>query len=215
MKRVNGYWNRYWKRVAATFGGVGVAVAVIAGFTLAASPSTSARGDLEREPAVRATPSLDALKARAKSLDRPRGPDDVLPPHVASLLASLPGHAPGAADRSLRVVHADGVGDLYVAPLSAGFAIVSSVGFGGTVPTGLTDANPAVGGTATLPDGRLILLGIGSDDVARIAVSVRGTEHTAMRRGNGFWWVSSAPGVDPDEVSVSARLKNGRTLRVS
>lgn len=214
MNRENRYWSRYWKRALAACGGVGVAIAVIVGFTLAASPSTSARGDGAREVARGAAPSLDALKARARSLDRPRGPQDALPADVERLLSSLPGYAPGVAAQSMRVVEADGVGALYVAPLTAGFAIVSSVGFGGAVPTGLSDANPAVGGTATLPDGRLVLLGIGSDDVAAISVTVRGATVTAMRRGNGFWWVSPG-GVEPDDLSIAARMKNGRSVRVS
>jgi hypothetical protein len=189
-------------------------IAVVVGFTLAGSPSTSA-GDSARDVGSGTTLSLGHLKARAKTLDRPRGPEDVLPPKAASILSSLPGYAPGADDQSMRVVHAEGFGDLYVAPLSRGFAIVSSVGFGGAVPTGLSDANPAVGGTATLPDGRLLLLGIGSDAVARIAVTVRGTTFMAMRRGNGFWWVSSEAGVEPDDVSIAAHLRNGRSVRVS
>jgi hypothetical protein len=191
--------------------GLAAATASVVAFAIVNSASPNSN-EVARNSAP--TPTLRFLKEHARTLDRPRGPHDVLPPKVAELLASLPGTAPGAADQSMQVMAVDAVGAVYVAPLTSGFAILSTVGFGGTVPDGLSRSNPLVGGTATLQDGRLVLLGVGSDDVVGVDVMAGGAHYAAHRVGNGFWWVSPTPALDSDEIAISTRMKSGRVQRL-
>jgi hypothetical protein len=200
------------RRSTLAAGGLGAVLACVAAFALVNSSSTATN---QRAGNPRPALSLHVLKKTAGALDRPRGPQDVLPPQVAELLSRLPGNAPGAAEKSMRVLAADGVGGLYVAPLSDGFAILSTVGFAGMVPNGLSNEHPLVGGSATRPDGRLVLLGIASDDVADVVITARAVEYAAHRTGNGFWWLSRDQGLGPDDVAISARMNSGRILRVS
>ena len=202
-------------RIAAT-ASLGVAVAIAVGFALADSQGTFATDAATERPAT--GPLLEtamrSLREQASSLDRSRTRDDELPPKLEEMLAGLPDQVPGAADQSMRVLSAAGVGDMYVAPSATGFAILATVGFAGTVPGGLSDANPVAGGTAVLPSGRLVLLGIASDEVSEVLVRLRGVEHRADRSGNGVWWIAPGASPDPDELAVTARFIDGRTVRV-
>lgn len=207
-----------WKnilKVAAT-ASLAIAVAIAVGFVLAHSQGTFGSGGAATDTAVdgAAVEAMHALRQQASSLDRPRGPEDELPPKLKEMLSSLPDQVTGAADQSMRVVNAAGVGDVYIAPSSTGFAILATVGFAGTVPGGLSDANPVVGGTAVLPNGRLVLLGMASDEVSEVLVRLRCVEHRASRIGNGIWWVAPVASPDPDELVVTARFMDGRTVRV-
>ncbi len=195
--------------VAAT-ASLGVALAATIGFALANSQGTFGTGDRTSV----ASQQIRSLQAQATSLDRPRGPSDELPPKLEEMLAGLPDQVPDAAERSMRVLSAAGVGDVYVAPSATGFAILSTIGFAGTVPGGLSDANPVVGGTAALPDGRLALLAIASDEVSDVHVRLRGTQYLASRIGNGVWWVAPSGSLDPDDLAVSARMVDGTVVRI-
>lgn len=213
MDSMNGQKNIL--KIAAT-ASLGIAVAAAVGFALAYSRGTFATSSDTAAPATGTVlkTAMRALRQQASSLDRPRGPEDELPPKLEEMLSGLPDQVPGAADQSMRVLSAAGVGDVYVAPSSAGFAILATVGFAGTVPGGLTEANPVVGGTAVLPDGRLVLLGIASDEVRDVLVRLGGVEHRAGRIGNGIWWVAPGASPDPDDLAVTARFTDGRTKRV-
>ncbi|MGH7960706.1 MAG: hypothetical protein ACRERD_02630, partial [Candidatus Binatia bacterium] len=119
---------------AAAIGGLGLALAVVGGFQLADSPTTKAsQTTSQSNPAA----SLDALQQAAHSLNRPRVSTDVLPPKAATLLSSLPDQVPGAVTESMRVMNVPGLGGLFVAPSANGFAMISTVGFAGTVVTRL------------------------------------------------------------------------------
>ena len=204
--------QRRARRIAAT-GILGIAVAAGVGFALADSSDTQAN----KAPQSAQTPkirSLQELQSAAHSLDRSRGSEDILPPKLVEMLAALPDQAPDAAIQSMHVLSAEGVGDLYVAPSLTGFAILSTIGFAGTVPGGLSESNPAVGGTAVLPDGRLALMGIVSDAVSVIQINVKGETHQADREANGVWWVSRSSSLDPDDLTVTAVLKSGRVVRI-
>ena len=180
-----------------------------AGFALANSVSTGAN-----EPTVpsAALASLAQLKREAHSLDRPRGPADVLPAEAARLLSSLPTEA--AEDASMLVIRAAGIGDLYAVPASRGFAVVSTAGVGGTVPSGLSDSNPVVGGTLVRPDGRLVVLGIVADSVTSIRIRTEVAEYQLVPNGNGLAWLAPSGVSGPDEIAVFARLDDGRVVQV-
>jgi hypothetical protein len=113
----------------------------------------------------------------------------------------------------MRVMSVSGLGEMYVAPSRQGFSIVSTVGFAGTVPAGLSDSNPVVGGTVVRGDGRLVLLGLASDSVAAVIIRAQSQEYQATRVGNGIWWIAPVGIVDPDQLSVFARLQDGRLVR--
>jgi hypothetical protein len=200
-------------RLTIVASSLAVVIALVIGFAIGASAVSEVRDGGSSQEQADVAAQLETLRDAATSLDRERTSNDELPAKLERLLQELSNQMPAAAEESMRVVAAP-IGDLYVAPLPTGFAILSTIGFAGTVPDGLTDANPAVGGTAVLPNGRLALLGIAADDVVKVIVGVRSNRNEIRPAENGIWWVSDEKSLDPDDLAISARLADGRTVRI-
>jgi hypothetical protein len=192
---------------------IGISTVVLLGASLAAImawTSSSSHATDSTEQTLRE--SMTSLARSASTLSRDRTESDELSPDMAGTLARLPDYVSGAEDQSVRVVSAPDVGDLYVAPLERGFAMLASAGFAGTVPDGLDERNPFVAGSADRA-GHLMILGIAADAVVSLTIQARGVAYEPVRTGNGFWWVSPDPMSDPHDVRIVARLEDGRTVR--